>query len=430
MTLALCGEERVYSSLSEQSVDLSRYTHLKRSLTPLTRILRPWGQSHGMGSFLRFREGEKHMVEKRSSVVCAGLVDAAALAASLPVTAGALSLSEAVDSAFASPFEALLVGAAGGVVVTGSVATAALLVSRARSRAEDEVPVIARHMRVDSERSAPREEAPEAPASPSHVATSYEDIAENYVNRVTFRERMARRAEGVAATLFERLGSNMMEGIPVIERADGLVGDVGTTWWRQAVGEETIIHDSGFASEEAASAVPSDFSASDRDRLVASAGRHGASIASRVAFVDEGAYPERRTLDDLEASDEWERALRSMDEKIASVAPPQDPIGFIDGVGGPDSLDGPDNMEPNTAFIPFKTPGGHPEVVDTESYVDYLIEDEFSKNSSTAARRSSKRFLRLLEGGTQPSSRHLADTSASRGAYVGKHFAVPRAAEA
>ena len=68
--------------------------------------------------------------------------------------------------------------------------------------------------------------------------------------------------------------------------------------------------------------------------------------------------------------------------------------------------------------------------MDTETYVDYLIEDEFSKNSSTAARRSSRRFLRLLEGGTQPASRHLADTGVSRSTYVGKHFALPRAAEA
>lgn len=87
-------------------------------------------------------------------------------------------------------------------------------------------------------------------------------------------------------------------------------------------------------------------------------------------------------------------------------------------------------MEPQTAFIPFKTPGGHPEVVDTETYVDYLIEDEFSKNSSTVARRSSRRFLRLLEGGTQSTSRHLADSSASRSLYVGKHFSLPHAAEA
>ena len=367
------------------------------------------------------------MGERRHPVIAMGLAGASTLA--LPVSAQALSL-ELVDATFSTPTDAMLVGAAGGMALTGAVAVTVALVARARSRKDDEVPVIARHMRVEGASHVVDRPEPRQAHGPSHAATSYEEIAENYLSKVTFRERMARRAEGVAATLRERMGSSMMDGVPVIERADGSVGDVGTMWWRQAVGEESIISDSGFAAEESAPAIPSDFSTTDRERLVASAGRHGASIASRIAYVDEGAYPERRTLDDLEASDEWERALRSLDEKIAAVAPAQDPIGFIDSVGGPDSLDEPDNIEPNTAFIPFKAPGGHPEVVDTESYVDYLIEDEFSKNSSTAVRRSSKRFLRLLEGGTQPSSRHLADTSASRSLYVGKHFAMPQAVEA
>ncbi len=368
------------------------------------------------------------MGERRHPVVALGLAGVSLLA--LPGTARALSL-ELVDATFATPTDALVAGAAGGAALTGAVAITAALVVRSRSRVSDEVPVIARHLRAD-EAPAPQESPePVRAQGPSHAASDYEDIAENYVGRATFRARMARRAEGVAATLRERMGASMMEGIPVIERADGSVGDVGTSWWRDAVGEGTIIQDSGFAMDASAPAIPSDFSASDHDRLVASAGRHGASIASRVAFVDEGAYPERRTAEDLDDNaDEWERALRSLDEKIANVAPPQDPIGFIDSVGGPDSLDEPDNMEPQTAFIPFKTPGGHPEVVDTETYVDYLIEDEFSKNSSTAARRSSRRFLRLLEGGTQPASRHLADTGVSRSTYVGKHFALPRAAEA
>lgn len=372
------------------------------------------------------------MGQRMNPAVAAGLIGSATFV--MPETAQALSLTELVDATFATPTAAFTAGAAGGAALTGIVAVTAALVVRARAHDADEVPVIPRHMRP----AAPAKTTPEpAPAAvdaprrhPGHEATSYEDIAENYVGRASFRARMARRAEGVAATLRERMGASMMDGLPVIERADGSVGDVGTSWWRDAVGEGTIIHDSGFAAGDDVPAIPSDFSASDRDRLVASAGHHGASIASRVAFVDEGAYPERRTAEELDARDVWERALRSMDEKIAAVAPPQDPIDFIDSVGGPDSLDEPDNMEPNTAFIPFKTPGGHPEVVDTDTYVDYLIEDEFSKNSSTAARRSSRRFLRLLEGGTQPTSRHLADTGPARPPYVGKHFSLSRAAEA
>ena len=144
--------------------------------------------------------------------------------------------------------------------------------------------------------------------------------------------------------------------------------------------------------------------------------------------MDEGAYPERRTVEDLDQGDNWASALRSLDEKIAAVAPPQDPIGFIDSVGGAESLDEPDNLEPQTAFIHFKAPGGHPEVVDTESYVDFLIEDEFSKNTSKAVRKTSRRFLRVLEGGTSAHKRLNLDGTDS--VYVGKHFSLPLVAEA
>ena len=381
---------------------------------------------------------------RRNPAVVAGLLGAATLAA--PQTAHALSLpvplTETIDGIFGSPTIALAAGFAGGVVLTGAVALTASAISRHRRNVAERQELEAeeraaserrpRHMRVEAPVTEPEQSAAEPRPShhPSHAASNYEQIAENYVSKATFRARMARRAEGVAATLRERMGASMMEGVPIIERADGSVGDVGTSWWRRAVGESALSLDAGFATDPTAPAIPSDFSTSDRDRLVASADRHGASIARRVALVDEGAYPERRTLDDISESDEWERALRSLDEKIASVAPAQDPIEFIDVVGGIESLDEPDNLEPDTAFIPFKTPGGHPEVVDTESYVDYLIEDEFSKNSSNAVRRSSRRFLRLLEGGTQPTSRHLADTSPSRRPYAGKHFSVPQAAEA
>lgn len=365
------------------------------------------------------------MGQRVNPAVAAGLMGAAPFV--VPDVAQALSLSELIDTTFATPTAALVAGAAGGAAI--GAATVAIA-SRARRRAAEEPHAAPRHLRVDKPAPEPAAEEAPAPHHPGHEATNYEDIAENYVNRASFRARMARRAEGVAATLRERMGANMMEGVPVIERADGSVGDVGTAWWRSAVGEDAIIRDSGFAEAPADAAIPSDFSATDRDRLVASARRSAASISSRVAFVDEGAYPERRTLDDLGNDDAWASALRSLDEKIASVAPPQDPIGFIDAAGGADSLDEPDNLEPDTMFIPFKTPGGHPEVVDTESYVDYLIEDEFSKNSSTAARRSSRRFLRLLEGGTQPNSRHLADTAPSRGTSGGKHFSMPQVAEA
>ena len=77
--------------------------------------------------------------------------------------------------------------------------------------------------------------------------------------------------------------------------------------------------------------------------------------------------------------------------------------------------------------------------MDTESYVDYLIGDEFGHNSSKATRNAAGRFLRLLEGGTSTnalarsagktgtSSLHRADDSEP---YRPKHMAMPIMKEA
>lgn len=376
------------------------------------------------------------MMQRRNPAVRAGLLGVSTLL--VPATARAASLAEAIDATFESPSLAFAAGVAGGVLATAFAAATFAVAHRASERAErrggsgpaGDPPAPAyrpRHLREQAEPRDGQGNGGQEPHGPSHAASSYEQIAENYARRASFRARMARRAEGVAATLRERMGASMMEGVPVIERADGSVGDVGTSWWTRAVGADAIIRDSGFA-EEGTVAIPSDFSATDEERLAAAA-RRAEGISRRVALVDEGAYPERRTVDDLDVRDDWEAALRSLDEKIAAEAPVQTP--FLDSVGDADTLDEPDNLEPDTSFIPFKTPAGHPEVVDTDSYVDYLIEDEFSKNSSTAARRSSRRFLRVLEGGTQATSRHLADPSApARRGYVGRHFSGVEAAEA
>lgn len=406
------------------------------------------------------------MQVKRNPAVLAGLMGMVALAA--PQTAHALSLQDASDFALASPERAFALGVASGALAVG-VACGALCAVRARSRRNEEqvaagfAPVTGtsellstdldekvaadaprpRHMRVAE--AAPEPEAETAvsavaqvPVVPSHATDDYGQIAENYVNRITFRERMARRAEGVAAALSGRIGSGMMDGLPVIERADGSVGDVGTSWWTTEVGRERIDANTGFAADEVAQiSIPSSFSA-DAARTALEAvceqqSRARADIASRLAFIDEGVFPEHRSVAEA-AADDWEQALRSMEENLAAdpETPNQDPIEFIDAVGNSETLDEPDNMEPDTSFIPFRTPAGHPEVVDTESYVDYLIEDEFGRNSSKAARRTSRRYLRILEGGTSAtgtSMRHLSGSTNVR-TRSGKHFAPVQAAEA
>ena len=379
------------------------------------------------------------MEKRRNPVVVAGLTGAAL--AAVPRPARALSLEDLAGlvDPVSAPGIALAAALAGGALVIGGVACA--VVSRRSARAEGapeakdlsgelelprfEHPIddtlggrqhayVPRHMRVltPEELEARGEEREEPPAA--HVARTYEDIASNYASKVSFRERMTRRAQGVAATLRERMGAGMMDGVPVISRADGTVGDVGTSWWTAAVGAEAISPTSGFAPEEESDlAIPSDFTLTGRELLVSAAERRRDAISGRVAFVDEGVYPERRTVDDLAAEDEWASALKSMEENLFTILPQRDPVEFSDIAGGIDTLDEPDGLEPDTNFIPFRTPAGHPEVVDVASYVDYLVEDECSKNPCTAIRRGGRRSLQVLDGGT----------SASTALYVGKHFA-------
>lgn len=406
------------------------------------------------------------MQVKRNPAVLAGLMGMVALAA--PQTAHALSLQEASDFVLASPERAFALGVASGALAVG-VACGVVCAVRARSRRNEEqvaagfAPVAGtsefpstdldekpaadapkpRHMRVVQAAPEPAVEAAvsaaaQVPVVPSHATDDYGQIAVNYVNRITFRERMACRAKGVAAALSGRIGSDMMDGLPVIERADGSVGDVGTSWWTTEVGRERIDANTGFAADEVAQiSIPSSFSAEAARTALEAArkqqSRSRADIASRLAFIDEGVFPEHRSAAEA-ATDDWEQALRSMEENLAAdpETPNQDPIEFIDAVGNSETLDEPDNMEPDTSFIPFRTPAGHPEVVDTESYVDYLIEDEFGRNSSKAARRTSRRYLRILEGGTSAtgtSMRHLSGSTNVR-TRSGKHFAPVQAAEA
>ena len=395
-----------------------------------------------------------------------------------------------VDTVLSSPVTPFVAGVAGGAVVAGLVFAIAGMprderesrlsagdsVSKPAAAAAHEAPAAAparkprfsetsstkgqpaasvyrpRHMSVEefertgnirvrtAEPSA--EKAAAAYAASNHAANDYLDIAENYVRQLTFRERMAKRAQGVAAVLTERFGIDMMEGVPVIHRADGSVGDVGTSWWEHAVGAEAISRNNGFALARADLSIPDIPVISDDEsyasRIMAnaasisaafqpearpetSAERTSASIAMRVALVDEGVYPEKRTADDLDREDVWESALAALDEKIAST---QAAVVFSDTVGGGDTLDEPDGLEPATQFLLFRVPAGHPEVVDTESYVDHLINEEFSRSSSTVVRKSSRRFLRVLDGGTSKTDALRIEEEP----YRGRHFAM--AAEA
>jgi len=254
----------------------------------------------------------------------------------------------------------------------------------------------------------------------AHAATDYTDIAEKYVHRKTLRERMSTRTSGVAAVLAERLGGNPLEGLPVIERADGTVGDVGTAWWERALSSSIRRIDD--IPDEAFEAVTDNLSSSaslaqehfEESRM---ASNRSAYISKNVAEVNVGVYPEHRSGADLDREDIWELALAAMDERLGTAPNPV----FADAIGTIETIDEPDGLEGSTGFIPFRLPAGHPEVVDADSYVDYLIDDEFSRNPSSVARKSSHEFLTVIQGGSQR-MRPLAGKS-EQASHRPKHFA-------
>ncbi len=421
------------------------------------------------------------MAKRVNPAVVAGLVAAGAVASPQPAQAMPAVLQDVADVVYSSPQTALACGFVGGVMAcAATVAIAGGIGALVEKRRERDVPQLTfgSHAqkpwfdeadapapatpaaapaakkpaaRFSAPDSAKQPVAAQAPAAhKAHAATDYEDIATNYVSRNTFKQRMATRAAGVAETLRARIEAERMGDMPVITRADGSVGDVGTGWWTAAVGQDAISSNKGYAEDSGSLEIPSDFTNPGAEKFFVEARKKsaGVSISERIAYVDEGAFPERRSVADInDEADAWATSLRSLDEKIAAesgvakvVTGPSEtgaaaPVhaAFFDNIGDAATLDEPDNMETPTSFLMFKNPAGHPEVHDTESYVDYLIDDEFKHNSSKAARVSSKNFLRLVQGGTQSgktgaSRRHDASTGATP--YVGKHFATPKAQEA
>ncbi|EHF01225.1 hypothetical protein HMPREF1008_01705 [Olsenella sp. oral taxon 809 str. F0356] len=287
--------------------------------------------------------------------------------------------------------------------------------------------------RRDAERSEVDEEAWNAFMSgPAHVATDYTQVAENYVRRASFAERMAQRARGVREVLSERLGGDRFEGLPVIERADGSVGDVGTGWWNARMGDSVRLvgvqdtarrggTDAQPSDDDPLPSVPSWMGRGASRKAAPPTPSRAARIAHSVAEVDQGAYPEQRSARELD-DDIWEQALKAMGERIdqiasvpvAAVAPLPS---FGDAIGGTETIDEPEGLENPTSFIPFRAPAGHPEVVDTETYVDYLLDQEFSQNSSESARASSRNYLKVIEGGSQ----ELRSTGKLRGRSARPH---------
>ena len=285
-----------------------------------------------------------------------------------------------------------------------------------------------------------------AKKAPAHSTNDYAQIAENYTKLLSWRERTVARAKGAAAVLLERLGQDPMDGLPIIERADGTVGDVGTAWWTKAVGEESITRDFGIA-EIGAEAIPEDFT------------NHAADISSRISYVDQGVFPEKRTIDELEHVDDWTLALAAMDEHLArhdqqqmrKYHPVQLPlIGQAAAeaeVASSMELSGAKSAGSHKVATAQMRPSREPNYAgvvaqstamplikatnDTSSHVQDIfdaVEREMAAELQAADERPTRELLRLIEGGTSKmkkiSSLDLGEkTSADKASYKPRHFA-------
>ena len=285
-----------------------------------------------------------------------------------------------------------------------------------------------------------------AKKAPAHSTNDYAQIAENYTKLLSWRERTVARAKGAAAVLLERLGQDPMDGLPIIERADGTVGDVGTAWWTKAVGEESITRDFGIA-EIGAEAIPEDFT------------NHAADISSRISYVDQGVFPEKRTIDELEHADDWTLALAAMDEHLArhdqqqmrKYHPVQLPlIGQAAAeaeVASSVELSGAKPAASHKVTAAQMRPSREPNYAgvvaqstamplikatnDTSSHVQDIfdaVEREMAAELQAADERPTRELLRLIEGGTSKmkkiSSLDLSEkTSADKASYKPRHFA-------
>ena len=283
---------------------------------------------------------------------------------------------------------------------------------------------------------------PQVPASLSEqaqvpIVNSSKDAAEKkgaqVTGRLSIRDRLAARTKNVREVLSARLGDDALAGVPVITRADGTSVDVNPTWFDQTV-VPVLASITGVSQkiEDTASLRNTTSASTSLGNKLPSTTDRATYISRHVAEVNEGMFPERRSSDELDHKDAFEEALAAMGETLGQPAEPRVTVApavisngvvFHDVVGGPSTIDDPEGLEPPTGFIPFRVPASHPEVVDTETYVDYLLRDELSNSGQEVLRRSKHAHLRVIEGGTSPLRirRKASDTGSSRPA---RHFAT------
>jgi hypothetical protein len=265
------------------------------------------------------------------------------------------------------------------------------------------------------------------------------------VNPNSYAERSQRRARGVRSLLSERIGNNFfMEGLPVIQRADGTVGDVGTAWWENTL-SGTITHLGTTSAEDTArigmrpvdetSELEVDRALADRLASQDLSRRHKraeelsqrlpgfdareprrqatpartapgqASQARRASDQRRGAAvraPEvaapapRQAAGDAEG-DLFEQALSAMDESLPNMS-----VRTSDDV---DSLVVPDAVAEMLTGSVLAGTGPHAakaaeDDFDPVRYADLIVQEEVEQNARERRAGTRRAGLRVIDGGT------------------------------
>lgn len=278
--------------------------------------------------------------------------------------------------------------------------------------------------------------APE-PKATRHGTLDYEQVAENYVRSNESKQRREHRSRGVRAVLSERLGDNIMQGLPVIERADGSTTDIGTSWWDTAVGSthsfvpldtsavqgmrpadqasdpmstadlraaeqaraERNAREAGFDSASLAGPAVSDTARLDRTA-------RSTVIASRLPVFDESLFPEEHE-EASSGEDLFEVAMRAMDEKLPNTAVTTSEEAAH--AAGPLSADLETGAVVSAESLGGTAGSGGEDEID--AHVDSLVRDEMEH------RHGHPRFT-VFDG--------TGNLSAAQAPHTGKHLATPR----
>ncbi|OFK24003.1 hypothetical protein [Olsenella sp. HMSC062G07] len=266
-----------------------------------------------------------------------------------------------------------------------------------------------------------------------HLSSDLEDFAEHYVSRITLAERLAAKARGVREVLAERLGGDRFEGLPIIERADGSVGDVGTSWWNDRLGDSVRLVGGNVA--QASSCVSAGAPARRAGAAPAPGVTPGTARGARPTDARGRRWPTPRadavttqdrvlaTDDDVdvplaptagaERDDDWNLALASMDEKISLYVPAEAPALVLSH----DETPAPVLADP--AF-------------NARTYVDGIIKDEASRRARAYAQMDPTDSLHVLDSSLSLRSTDVIAGKANRRAqteYQPRHMAKPALVE-